>query len=47
MRARITAKLRVLRCLRQIQEQLGLRLESSRGPVVGLAVDKVELPSAN
>ena len=30
-----------------LEEQLGLRLESSRGPVPGLVVDKVELPSAN
>lgn len=30
-----------------IQEQLGLRLESSRGPVPVLVIDNVEMPSAN
>ncbi len=30
-----------------LEEQLGLRLESQRGPVEGLVVDKVEMPSAN
>ena len=30
-----------------IQEQLGLRLESAKGPVEGLVIDHVEKPSAN
>jgi hypothetical protein len=30
-----------------IQEQLGLRLESSRGPVPVLVIDSVAMPSAN
>jgi uncharacterized protein (TIGR03435 family) len=30
-----------------VQEQLGLRLEATRGPVVALVVDRAELPSAN
>ena len=32
---------------RAIQEQLGLRLEATRGPVSALAIDGVERPSAN
>ena len=30
-----------------IQEQLGLKLESSKGPVEVLVIDHVERPSAN
>jgi uncharacterized protein (TIGR03435 family) len=30
-----------------IQQQLGLRLEATRGPVQALVVDKAERPSAN
>jgi len=30
-----------------IQQQLGLRLEATRGPVAALVVDTVERPSAN
>ncbi len=30
-----------------IQEQLGLKLESSKGPVPVLVIDRVEMPSAN
>ncbi|MGA3129402.1 MAG: TIGR03435 family protein [Terracidiphilus sp.] len=30
-----------------IQEQLGLKLESSKGPVPVLVIDRVEIPSAN
>jgi uncharacterized protein (TIGR03435 family) len=30
-----------------IQEQLGLRLESTKGPVDVLVIDHVERPSAN
>jgi uncharacterized protein (TIGR03435 family) len=30
-----------------IQQQLGLKLEATRGPVEALVVDKVERPSAN
>jgi uncharacterized protein (TIGR03435 family) len=30
-----------------IQQQLGLRLEATRGPIAGLIVDKAERPSAN
>ena len=30
-----------------LQEQLGLKLEATRGPVAALVVDKVERPSAN
>jgi uncharacterized protein (TIGR03435 family) len=30
-----------------IQQQLGLRLEATRGPVEALVVDKAERPSAN
>ena len=30
-----------------LQEQLGLRLDSTRGPVKGLTVEHVEMPSAN
>jgi uncharacterized protein (TIGR03435 family) len=33
--------------LTAIQEQLGLRLESSKGPVEVIVVDHVERPSAN
>lgn len=32
---------------RAIQEQLGLRLEATRGPVAVVAIDRVERPSAN
>lgn len=32
---------------RAIQEQLGLKLEATRGPVAALVVDKAERPSAN
>jgi uncharacterized protein (TIGR03435 family) len=30
-----------------VQEQLGLRLDSAKGPVEVLVVDQVEMPSAN
>jgi uncharacterized protein (TIGR03435 family) len=30
-----------------IQEQLGLKLESTKGPVPVLVIDGVEMPSAN
>ena len=30
-----------------LQEQLGLRLESSKGPVQTLIIDRAEMPSAN
>jgi uncharacterized protein (TIGR03435 family) len=30
-----------------IQQQLGLKLEATRGPVAALVVDKAERPSAN
>ena len=30
-----------------LQEQLGLRLDSTRGPVKGLVIEHVEMPSAN
>ena len=30
-----------------IQQQLGLKLEATKGPVAALVVDKVERPSAN
>jgi len=30
-----------------LQEQLGLKLESTKGPVDGLVIDHVEKPSAN
>jgi uncharacterized protein (TIGR03435 family) len=30
-----------------LKEQLGLRLESKKGPVEVLVIDKVEHPSAN
>jgi uncharacterized protein (TIGR03435 family) len=30
-----------------IQEQLGLKLESSKGPVQVLVIDHVEMPSEN
>jgi uncharacterized protein (TIGR03435 family) len=30
-----------------VQQQLGLRLEATRGPIAALVVDKVERPSAN
>jgi uncharacterized protein (TIGR03435 family) len=30
-----------------IQQQLGLRLEVTRGPVAALVIDKAERPSAN
>jgi uncharacterized protein (TIGR03435 family) len=30
-----------------MQQQLGLRLEATRGPIDALAIDKVERPSAN
>ena len=33
--------------LTAVQEQLGLRLESARGPVEMLVIDKVERPSEN
>jgi uncharacterized protein (TIGR03435 family) len=34
-------------CLAQFQDQLGLKLESSKGPVEVLVIDKIEKPSQN
>jgi uncharacterized protein (TIGR03435 family) len=31
----------------EIQEELGLKLESTKGPVQVLAIDHVEMPSEN
>jgi len=30
-----------------IQEQLGLRLESTRGPVLAMAIDRIDRPTEN
>jgi len=30
-----------------VQQQLGLRLEATRGPIEALVIDKIERPSAN